>query len=67
MLCFQTKSLESANLFCDIPGEKLLLRESILNMKLKNDLLEYVLYSEVYTIQNVQYLQHQILLVLYIL
>lgn len=56
MLCFQTKSLESANLFCDIPGEKLLLRESILNMKLKKRsvsavyIIEHVLYCEVYTI-----------------
>ena len=56
MLCFQTKSLESANLFCDIPGEKLLLRESILNMKLKKRsvsavyIVENVLYGKVYTI-----------------
>ena len=50
MLCFQTKSLESANLFCDIPGEKLLLRESILNMKLKNYLL--VLYYRECVVQR---------------
>ena len=47
MLCFQTKSLESANLFCDIPGEKLLLRESILNIKLKKRSV-----SAVYIVEN---------------